>query len=175
MRKKQKEYLIIDAYNVINNWPELIEIRDNLEHARDKLIGLMLEYGAYKGYQVFVVFDAPYTAEKENIQQLSSFLTVIFTQEDETADSYIEKLAYASVRLGKKVYVVTSDWVEQMVILGAGAYRISSRELRKDVRKAKKVMEEEYSINSKLNRNELGGIISSAVADKLEVIRRGKK
>ena len=35
MRKKQKEYLIIDAYNVINNWPELIEIRDNLEHARD--------------------------------------------------------------------------------------------------------------------------------------------
>lgn len=62
-----------------------------------------------------------------------------------------------------------------MVILGAGAYRISSRELRKDVRKAKKVMEEEYSINSKLNRNELGGIISSAVADKLEVIRRGKK
>ena len=175
MQKKQKEYLIIDAYNVINNWPELIEIRDNLEYAREKLVDLMLEYGAYKGYQVFVVFDAPYTTEKENVQKVSSFLTVVFTEEDETADSYIEKLAYASVRIEKKVYVVTSDWVEQMVILGAGAYRISSRELRKEVKKAKKAIDEEYSIKNKINRNELGGIISRDVANKLEAIRCGKK
>ena len=175
MQKKQKEYLIIDAYNVINNWPELIEIRDNLEYAREKLVDLMLEYGAYKGYQVFVVFDAPYTTEKENVQKVSSFLTVVFTEEDETADSYIEKLAYDSVRMNKKVYVVTSDWVEQMVILGAGAYRISSRELRKDVKKAKKNIEEEYSAKNKINRNELGGMISREAASKLEAIRCGKK
>lgn len=177
MRRQKREHLIIDGYNVINAWPELIAMRDNLEYARDQLIHIMAEYGAYECYDVTIVFDALFTAQEQTCEKINEHLRIIYTAEGETADSYIERLAYDSVRAGREVYVVTSDGAEQSVILGAGAYRIPARELRSSIKKAKKKIQEEYTGKHvlPLNRRELGSRIDGETAAKLDEIRKNNK
>jgi len=177
MKKRTREHFIIDGYNVINAWPQLIALRDNLSYARDQLIATMAEYGAYEGYDVTIVFDALFTVQEETKEQINEHLVVIYTGEGETADSYIEKLAYDLVRLGREVHVVTSDGIEQSVILGAGAYRMPSLELCRAVAKAKKKIHEDYTGPHvlPLNRRELGGRIDGETAAKLEKIRKNNK
>lgn len=173
MKLRKREYFIIDGYNVINAWPELITLRENLDHARDRLIAIMAEYGAYEQYDVTIVFDALFTSSQQSYEQISPHLEVVFTGEGETADRYIEKLAYDLVRTGKEVYVVTSDWAEQMTILGAGAYRMSSRELLKAIKKAKKKISDEYTQHSiAMSRRELGCRINDDIAKKMDELRK---
>ena len=137
-----REWLIVDGYNVINNWNDFKKIRsENLEHARDLLREKIAEYVAFKGYLGLVVFDAQEvqgSSEEENY----GAVTVIYTDEGETADSWIERKTYELNRNGDKVFVVTSDYAEQINILGSGAYRISAREFREEYKRAKKQIEE---------------------------------
>lgn len=173
MKRGKKEHLILDGYNVIHAWPELKALCNPLEHARDRLIDIMAEYGAFEHFDVTIVFDAPLVPGKESHRNVTEHLNVVFTEEGETADSYIEKLVYQLVRQDIEVHVVTSDSAEQNVILGAGAYRIPSGELRRNVRKAKKRMQEEYiAPRNQMVRRELGGRIHDEVARKLDELRR---
>lgn len=135
--QREPAYYLIDGYNVINAWPELIRLRSNLDEARDVLIRILTEYGAFEDYEMTVVFDAFATDEEEHTLEISSRMRVIYTATGETADSCIERLAYTAVRMGREVHVVTSDGAEQSLILGAGAYRITSPELRRSVKKQK--------------------------------------
>ena len=102
-----REWLIVDGYNVINNWNDFKKIRsENLEHARDLLREKIAEYVAFKGYLGLVVFDAQEvqgSSEEENY----GAVTVIYTDEGETADSWIERKTYELNRNGDKVFVVT--------------------------------------------------------------------
>ncbi|MBP2663230.1 MAG: yacP [Firmicutes bacterium] len=167
------ELLIVDGYNVINAWPELIAIRDNLEYARDKLVDILSEYGAYKRFRTIIVFDAHMTTEKSSSQSKTGALAVIYTKEGETADSYIEKMVYDLVCHKKRIYVVTSDRAEQMFILGAGAYRISARELKNDVAAVKK--EIAASLSTKVlarDRHELGSRLEEDIMKRLNAMRR---
>ena len=167
------ELLIVDGYNVINAWPELIAIRDNLEYARDKLVDILSEYGAYKRFRTVIVFDAHMTTEKSSSQSQNGLLAVIYTKEGETADSYIEKMVYEYARHNKRIYVVTSDWAEQMFILGAGAYRISARELKNDVIAVKK--EIATNLSRKVlarDRHELGNRLEKDILKRLDAMRR---
>lgn len=167
------ELLIVDGYNVINAWPELIAIRDNLEYARDKLVDILSEYGAYKRFRTIIVFDAHMTTEKSSSQSQTGALAVIYTKEGETADSYIEKMVYDLVCHKKRIYVVTSDRAEQMFILGAGAYRISARELKNDVAAVKK--EIAASLSTKVlarDRHELGSRLEEDIMKRLNAMRR---
>ena len=167
------ELLIVDGYNVINAWPELIAIRDNLEYARDKLVDILSEYGAYKRFRTIIVFDAHMTTEKNSSQSQTGALAVIYTKEGETADSYIEKMVYDLVHHKKRIYVVTSDRAEQMFILGAGAYRISARELKNDVAAVKK--EIAASLSTKVlarDRHELGSRLEEDIMKRLNAMRR---
>ena len=167
------ELLIVNGYNVINAWPELIAIRDNLEYARDKLVDILSEYGAYKKFRTIIVFDAHMTTEKSSSQSQTGALAVIYTKEGETADSYIEKMVYDLVRHKKRIYVVTSDRAEQMFILGAGAYRISARELKNDVAAVKK--EIAASLSTKVlarDRHELGSRLEEDIMKRLDAMRR---
>lgn len=174
MKRQKREHFIIDGYNVINAWPELMAMRDNLAYARDRLIHILAEYGAYEGYDVTIVFDALFTEKEQTYEKINDHLYLIYTDEGETADSYIEKLAYTLVREGREVHVVTSDGAEQSLILGAGAYRMPSLELLKAVRKAKKIIREEYTGEYVLpmNRRELGGRIDGETAAKLDKLRK---
>ena len=142
--QREPAYYLIDGYNVINAWPELIRLRSNLDEARDVLIRILTEYGAFEDYEMTVVFDAFATDEEEHTLEISSRMRVIYTATGETADSCIERLAYELVRAGREVHVVTSDGAEQSVILGAGAYRIPALEFRKIVRRTQKQLRRDF-------------------------------
>lgn len=170
-----RDILIVDGYNVVNAWPELTAFLDNLEHARDKLLDILAGYGAYKDYKTIVVFDAHAVPGSTGSCEVMPAMDVIYTKEGETADSYIEKMVYYLVRQGERVYVVTSDRAEQMFILGAGAYRISARELRKDVQKVQIQIEDDFLKGRALNsRHELENRLDSEVLRRLEELRRGR-
>lgn len=165
--------LIVDGYNVLNAWPELSKLREeNFEHARDKLLEIVAGYSAFKGYIATVVYDAHLAANDAVVEERGG-VTVVYTAEGQTADSYIEKLAYGLVRQRKTVYVVTSDWAEQMAILGSGAYRISAREMYRDWQTSCKQQKQNYTENPlTYQRNEVGSRVSSEVLKKLDELRR---
>jgi len=175
-RQKEPEYYLVDGYNVINAWPELIRLRGNLDEARDVLVHILTEYGAFENYEMTVVFDAFFTEDEEHALQITDRMKVIYTGAGETADSCIERLAYTAVRARREVHVVTSDGAEQSVILGAGAYRITSPELRRSVKKAKKLMKTEYigAHTQPLGRIEVHERLDRDTLARLEELRRRK-
>lgn len=170
------EYLIVDGYNVINAWPEFAALKDReLGHARDVLTDILASYGAYKNQKVVLVFDAVYSAGNGSTIIVSPECEVIFTNEGETADSRIEKMVYSLVRQGESVYVVTSDWAEQIAVLSFGACRISAREFRLDVRSANQAMREKFQENAiTYRRQELETRLSDSVREKLDKLRRDR-
>ena len=175
-RQRACAYYLIDGYNVINAWPELIRLRGNLDEARDVLVHILTEYGAFENYEMTVVFDAFFTEDEEHALQITDRMRVIYTGAGETADSCIERLAYTAVRAGREVHVVTSDGAEQSVILGAGAYRITSPELRRSVKKAKRLMKAEYigAHTQPLGRIEVHERLDRDTLARLEEMRRKK-
>lgn len=127
------EYILVDGYNIIFAWDDLKKQAEaDIDVARNTLINRLINYKAVKGCNLAVVFDAYKVkggvGDIENISGIS----VVYTKEAETADSYIEK---ASHTLAKDylVRVATSDSLEQMIILGAGALRISAPAFEKEV------------------------------------------
>lgn len=172
--KRKREHFIIDGYNVIHSWPELIALMGELGEARDRLIHLLAEYGAYEDYDMTIVFDALFTADDEHTEKRSQRLTIVYTGAGETADSYIERLAYQSVRSGREVHVVTSDSAEQSVILGAGAYRLPSLELRRRVHKVKERLQKDYLRKPvfPLLRNDVAARLDQATAARLDKMRK---
>lgn len=175
---RHEKYMIVDGYNVINAWDFLQKIsNEDLEFARDKLIHLLVEFGQYEKYDMTIVFDAQYTNAEENVEEITPHCKVVYTKEKETADSYIERSAYEATRYyGKEVYVVTSDGAEQSLILGAGAYRITAKELLRSVKHSKKNIRDEYTGKHALplKRRELGSRIDDDVIAKLEQMRKKK-
>ena len=166
------DWLIVDGYNVINAWKELsVLAEESLDHAREKLLERLSSYGAFRSMRTVVVFDAHERAGEAALEE-NAAVTVIFTAAGETADSYIERLAYEVVRRGETVYVVTNDWAEQMTVLGAGAYRKSARELIEDCRRARQEMEKEKRAKADIGRSEVGSRLEKDVLDKLEQWRR---
>lgn len=130
------EYLLVDGYNVIFSWDNLKKLADSsIDGARNALINILCNYQGYKKCEVIVVFDAyKVKGNHREIEKVNN-ITVVYTKEAETADMYIEK---ASLDLAKKhkVRVVTSDALEQVIILGNGALRVSSREFQGEVKSA---------------------------------------
>lgn len=128
-----KEYLLVDGYNIIFAWEELKGIsKDNLEAARNKLVEKMVTYKVFKKCEIIIVFDA--YKVKGNCGEVESIdgITVVYTKEAQTADSYIEKTA-KELSKNYKVTVATSDSLEQLIIFGNGAFRMSAKFLKEDV------------------------------------------
>ena len=129
-RQEGPEYLLVDGYNIIHAWEDLSTLaREDLDGARAKLIDLLRNYQSWRGCQVIVVFDAyKVKGGKGAVEQLGD-LYVVYTKEAETADMYIERTTYQLSR-DNRVRVATSDGLEQMIILGHGAQRMSAAELK---------------------------------------------
>lgn len=143
VKKEQlKEYLLVDGYNIIFAWDDLkkLAIKD-LKSARDKLLDILSNYAGISGYETIVVFDAyKVPGGQGNIYRYNN-IDVIFTREAETADLYIEQ---AAKDLGKKysVTVATSDAIEQIIVFGAGAIRLSAMNFYERVKNAEREIEE---------------------------------
>ena len=133
--------LIVDDYNMIGAWPELVLLKnqDRLEDAREALLHRLSNYSKYEGLKIIVVFDAqlvPGVTQSYSKYQLQ----VIFTEEGETADSYIERIAGELNDRLTQVTVATSDLAEQWVVFSQGALRTSARELYKSIEKTEEAI-----------------------------------
>lgn len=121
-----KEYLLIDGYNIIFSWPELHALAEkNIDLARETLIHRLCNYQGVTRQETILVFDAyRVKGAVREIERVCN-LYIVYTKEAETADMYIEK---ATHQLGKnnRVRVATSDRLEQLIIIGNGAIRISA-------------------------------------------------
>lgn len=130
------QYLLVDGYNVIFSWDRLKELaQDNMDAARNALINILCNYQGYKKCNVILVFDAYKVKGAVREVEKVDNITIVYTKEAETADMYIEKASYKLAK-NNQVRVVTSDAVEQLIILGTGALRVSSREFQFEVQAA---------------------------------------
>ena len=131
-----KEYLLVDGYNVIFAWDDLKALaKDNIDGARNTLINILCNYQGYKKCEVILVFDAykvkGSTREVEKVNNIN----IVYTKEAETADMYIEKVSHQLAK-NNRVRVVTSDALEQLIILEGGALRVSSKEFYFEIKQA---------------------------------------
>ena len=128
-----EDYLLVDGYNVIHAWDELRRLaRDDLEGARQRLVHRLRNYQGWKKCRVIVVFDAYKVKGGAGSVEREGDVWVVYTQEAETADMYIEKTTY-ELKGKHRVRVATSDGLEQLIILGHGATRISAGELEREL------------------------------------------
>lgn len=136
--------IIVDGYNVIHASEELSKLADkNLEAARERLVAILTDYCARQDCDLELVFDAARTSSGVSTEQRPGGLTVTFTASGQTADSYIESLAYSvadtqGLRSTVSAVVVTGDYNEQKIAGGAGLLLKSSREFLADVREAER-------------------------------------
>ena len=134
------EYVLVDGYNIIFAWDDLKKLaQESLDLARSTLIDQLRNYQGFRQHPVILVFDA-YKVKNNpgSIERFGDF-SVVYTKEAETADMYIEKVTH---ELGKKhkVRVATSDGLEQIIILGHGALRISAENFRQEVRQVEQAI-----------------------------------
>lgn len=175
-RYNPRRILIVDGYNVINAWGSLKKkAEDDLEQARETLISYILEYSKIKGYEVYVVFDAYNVKGCDETHENHHGVNVIFTKENQTADSYIE-MFISKLSKYDEVAVATSDYAEQQIVLGKGCTRISSRELIEGLNASKEEIRKSSleSVKKYNTMNRLENRIDSDIFDKLERIRRNK-
>ena len=132
-KPKGDTYLVIDGYNLIFAWSFLKDYADkDISLARDILTRLMCSYSAYKKCKVIIAFDAYKRKGGEGSSEHFGDVSIVYTKESETADSYIEKTVH-SLAAKNTVRVVTNDQNEQLMILGSGALRVSAREFAGEI------------------------------------------
>lgn len=141
-QEPMEEYLLVDGYNIIFAWPELNELsKDNLDSARRKLMDILCNYQGYKGCNLILVFDAYKVKGNPGSVEKYHNIYVVYTKEAETADQYIEKTVHdmhqTPPNKGRyRVTVATSDALEQMIVWGNGAQRISALGFKADIENA---------------------------------------
>ncbi len=167
--ERKDSYLLVDGYNIIFAWEELNELaKINIDSARDLLMDILCNYQGYKNVNLILVFDAykVHGGQGEILQYHN--IHVVYTKEAETADQYIEKVTN---ELGKKhnVTVATSDRLEQMIVWGQGAKRLSAKGLREDIEHInKEIKEKSESLDKQSNSNFLMDYLSEEIMKVIE-------
>ena len=138
IHSENTEYLLVDGYNIIFAWDELNELsKQSLEAARKKLMDILCNYQGFKKCVLILVFDAYRVPGSPGTIQQYHNIHVVYTREAETADMFIERVTH-EIGKGRRVRVATSDGMEQVIILGHGALRVSARMFHEEVQEAEK-------------------------------------
>lgn len=135
----KEKILLVDGYNMIAFWQSTKQAfrQGKLDEARSILLNKLSNYASFEEMEIICVFDAQYVPGlRQRYDQYN--VTVIFTEEEETADSYIERMSAELNTSRLTVSVATSDLNEQWVVFSQGALRVSARELEKRVSAVKK-------------------------------------
>ena len=141
-RIREDDYLLVDGYNIIFAWDELNSLaKADINAAREALVNLLSNYQSIRKCRLIVVFDAYKVKGGVGSIEKRHGLHIVYTKEAETADMYIEQASYDLSRK-HRVRVATSDGMEQMIILGHGAQRLSATELKWEVEQASQHIEE---------------------------------
>ena len=173
-KPRQEEYLLVDGYNIIFSWEELNELaKENIHAACDKLMDILSNYQGYRKCTLILVFDA-YKVEG-HVEEIVTYhnIYVVYTKEAETADQYIEKTVH---RIGRQyqVTVATSDGLEQVIIMGQGAHRISAQGLKKEIEDTEKTAREEWYQRRQSSKTYLFDHMSGEMQEQMEKIRLGE-
>ena len=132
-RKKADNYVIIDGYNFIFSWDFLAKYAEaELALARDILVRLACNYSSFYKAKVIIVFDAYKREESEGADEKVNGVSVVYTRHAQTADAYMEKTTHTLAK-DYNVRVVTNDYDEQLIILGAGGLRVSCKEFEREL------------------------------------------
>lgn len=138
--------MLVDGYNIIHAWPELRDLMQvNMGSARDRLIREMSDYQGYVGGILILVFDAYKVKGNPGTVESAGNIFVVYTKEAETADRYIERTVH-QMASKYQITVATSDGLEQMIIWGDGASRMSATGLKADLEQQKNLAREAYGI-----------------------------
>ncbi|MBO5623267.1 MAG: NYN domain-containing protein, partial [Butyrivibrio sp.] len=143
--EEYKEYLLVDGYNIIYASKELSQLAaTDLKAARDALIDTLHNFQGFRREKVLLVFDAyRVPGGKEHVEEKGK-LVIIYTKEAETADQYIEKAAH-EISKKYRVTVATSDAIEQVIVMGSGAMRLSARDFWLEVDRTRDLIREKLS------------------------------
>ncbi|MBR2465862.1 MAG: TetM/TetW/TetO/TetS family tetracycline resistance ribosomal protection protein [Clostridia bacterium] len=148
-KPRGEEIILIDGYNLIFAWDELRKSAErDFSLARDILIRLMCNYSSFKKCKIVIVFDAYKRKGGEGSREEIGNVSVVYTKESETADSYIEKTAHEMAE-DHFLRVVTSDMQEQYIILGVGGFRVGTAEFKKEVEAVSLEIKEAIELYSK--------------------------
>lgn len=141
---KKDAYLLVDGYNIIFAWEELKSLADtDLGAARGRLMDIMCNYQGYRGVNLIVVFDAYKVSGNPGTAFDYHNIHIVYTKEAQTADQYIEKFVHETGRT-YDITVATSDGLEQLIVMGAGARRLSARNLLEEVELMERELRERY-------------------------------
>ena len=171
----EKQYLLVDGYNIIFAWEDLQELaKANIDGARTKLMDILCNYQGYKRCTVILVFDAYKVQGNPGKTEKYHNIHVVYTKEAETADQYIEKTVH---EIGKKyhVTVATSDRLEQVIILGQGGSRMSARELREEIDLVMGQIRQETENRRESGKNYFFDGLDEETARYMEDVRLGRK
>ena len=171
----EKEYLLVDGYNIIFAWEDLKELAAvNIDGAREKLMDILCNYQGFKKSTLILVFDAYKVKGNPGSVETYHNIHVVYTKEAETADQYIEKTVHA---IGRKynVTVATSDALEQVIILGQGGRRMSAHDLEEEIAAMRREIREQYTEKRAEGKNYLFDHLNDEMSDLMEDVRLGKK
>lgn len=178
MKKQQEpeeEYLLVDGYNILYAWEDMRELMQvTLDGARHRLMDILCNYQGYKKCRLIVVFDAYKVPGGVGSAQDYHNIHVVYTKEAETADQYIEKFAHEMGRR-YRVTVATSDGLEQLIIRGQGCILMSAADLREDIERVGRQIEEEQGRLPRPGKNYLFQDVDKELAEYLEKVRLGKE
>lgn len=167
------EYLLVDGYNIINSWRDVFDLgREPLEDCRDRLANILSNYQGFKKLNILLVFDAHQVRGSHEKEVSFDKIKIIYTKENETADNYIEKFVH---RLGNThtIRVVTSDYLEQTMVLSNGGIRITPSELRDELTSAFQNARP-TTLKKSIRSNAIESHIKPELLEVLEKLRRGE-
>ena len=170
-----KEIFIVDGYNILHAWPDMLKIaqESSLEHARVRFVEAFSNYQGLKDCRVIIVFDSHHVGTSFEKTERVGKLEVIYSGQGQTADTVIERLVGELITEGR-VYVATSDYTEQRVVFGRGAYRVSAREIIREVQIANREAREYSCEKIKFANNQLGARLKGNIIEVFEKWRREK-
>lgn len=160
-----KEYLLVDGYNIIFSWDELSGLAsENMEAARQKLMDILSNYQGFRKSIIILVFDAYKVKGGVGEVQRYHNIDVVYTKEAETADQYIEKVTHEIAR-DNHVTVASSDALEQLIILGKGAIRMSANDLKEEIIRVNNTIRDDFLEKPSTGKAYIGDIFTDDVTN----------
>ena len=173
-KEGRQEYLLVDGYNIIFSWKELRELSEkDIGAARGKLADILSNYQGYRKCTLILVYDA-YKVEGNPGEVMKYHnIYIVYTKEAETADQYIEKTV-RRIAKDAAVTVATSDGLEQVIILGQGANRMSAPGLKEEIERTLAEVRGEHLGKKGSVGNYLFDYLDEETAEEMEKVRLGK-
>ena len=173
-KEGRQEYLLVDGYNIIFSWEELRELSEkDIGAARGKLADILSNYQGYRKCTLILVYDA-YKVEGNPGEVMKYHnIYIVYTKEAETADQYIEKTV-RRIAKDASVTVATSDGLEQVIILGQGANRMSAPGLKEEIERTLAEVRGEHLGKKGSVGNYLFDYLDEETAEEMEKVRLGK-